>query len=239
MYQYEAIVRYSETGGKQCADAATIANFLQDCAILHSEDVGIGLQYLEEHHRAWFLISWQIVMSRYPDMGEKITVRTWAYDFKGSLGFRNIEILDAAGNSIVKVTSIWSYMDTLQLRPTKIEEEVAKAYPLEPKLEMEYAPRKIALLPAPCLIEERQVMEYQIDSNHHMNNSAYIALAKEYLDDTVYIKEIRAEYKKQFVKGDTIRIKKATDHNLCQIIFAGADDQVRCVVLFELEEKDA
>lgn len=238
MYQYETIVRYSETGGKQCADVATIANYLQDCAILHSEDVGIGLQYLDEHHRAWFLISWQIVISRYPDLGEKITVRTWAYDFKGSLGFRNIEIMDATGNSIVKVTSIWSYMDTLLLRPTKIEEEVARAYPLEPKIEMEYAPRKIVLLPDVNLIEERQVMQYQIDSNHHMNNSAYIALAKEFLDDTACVKEIRAEYKRQFVKGDTIRIKKAADRQLCQIIFTGEDDQVRCVVLFELEEKD-
>lgn len=239
MYQYEAIVRYSETGGKLKADAAAIANYLQDCAILHSEDVGIGLQYLADHHRAWFLISWQITISRYPDLGETILVRTWAYDFKGSLGFRNIEIQDMQGNSIVKVTSIWSYMDTLQLRPTKIEEEVAVAYPLEPKLEMEYAPRKIPLLPSACFVEERQVMQYQIDSNHHMNNSAYIALAQEFIDDTAKVREIRAEYKKQFVKGDRIRIKKAMEHNLCQIIFAGEDDQVRCIVLFELEDKDA
>lgn len=239
MYSYEAVVRYSETGGKMRADAAAIANYLQDCAILHSEDVGIGIQYLAEHHRAWFLISWQITVSRYPDLGEKIIVRTWAYDFKGSLGFRNIEVLDNQGESIVRVTSIWSYMDTKQLRPIKIEDEVAKAYPLEPKIEMQYAPRKIALLSGACLMEERKVMHYQIDSNHHMNNSAYIALAQEFLDDTVCVKEIRAEYKKQFVKGDIIRIKKAMDGNLCQIIFAGEDDQVRCIVLFELEDKDA
>ena len=50
MYSYEAVVRYSETGGKLKADAAAIANYLQDCAILHSEKVGIGIEYLKEHN---------------------------------------------------------------------------------------------------------------------------------------------------------------------------------------------
>ena len=50
MYSYEAIVRYSETGGNKISNMATIANYFQDCAILQSEEVGIGLDYLAEHH---------------------------------------------------------------------------------------------------------------------------------------------------------------------------------------------
>ena len=61
MYSYDAIVRYSETGGRKTSSMATIANYFQDCAILQSEEVGIGLDYLAEHNRAWFLISWQIL----------------------------------------------------------------------------------------------------------------------------------------------------------------------------------
>ena len=33
MYSFDAIVRYSETHGRPEADAATIANYFQDCAI--------------------------------------------------------------------------------------------------------------------------------------------------------------------------------------------------------------
>ena len=40
MYSYEAIVRYSETGGNKISNMATIANYFQDCAILQSEEVG-------------------------------------------------------------------------------------------------------------------------------------------------------------------------------------------------------
>lgn len=233
MYSYDAIVRYSETGGHIHANAASIANYLQDCAILHSEEVGIGLKYLEEHHRAWFLVSWQIYIDRYPVLGEKIQVRTWPYDFKGSIGYRNIELVGSDGQSIVKAASIWSYVDTEAMRPVKIEEEVAAAYPLFPKMDMEYTSRKIKLYDAHKQVAERTVMSYQIDSNNHMNNEAYIALALEYTDNIADIKRVRAEYRKQFVKDDTVIIKKAVCNEGQQLILCDTDDAIRCIVLFE------
>ena len=66
MYSFDAIVRYSETHGRPEANAATIANYFQDCAIFDSEQAGIGIEYLKDHNRAWFLISWQIDVERYP-----------------------------------------------------------------------------------------------------------------------------------------------------------------------------
>lgn len=238
MYSYEAIVRYSETGGNKISNMATIANYFQDCAILQSEEVGIGLDYLAEHHRAWSLVSWQIEVVRYPAMGEKIKVRTWAYDFKASLGFRNIDILDENGERIVKAASIWSYMDTERLRPVKIDKEVSDAYPMEPAIDMEYAPRKVKLLGDAETIDTRKVMSYQIDSNNHMNNEAYIALAQEYVDDVADIIAVRAEYKMQYVKDDVIVVKRFIDDRYVQIILADEEDRTRCVVQFERSSKD-
>ena len=65
-----------------------------------------------------------------------------------------------------------------------------------------------------------------------MNNEAYIALALEYIERGKEIKQIRSEYKKQFVKGDCIVIKKAESVDRIQIIFADTDDNIRCVVEF-------
>ena len=64
MYSFDAIVRYSETHGRPEANAATIENYFQDCAIFDSEQAGIGIEYLKDHNRAWFLISWQIDVER-------------------------------------------------------------------------------------------------------------------------------------------------------------------------------
>ena len=235
MYSYDAIVRYSETGGRKESNMASMANYFQDCAILQSEDVGLGLDYLAEHHRAWFLISWQIEVDRYPAMGEKIKVRTWAYDFKASLGFRNIDILDEDGVRIVKAASIWSYVDTETLRPVRIDEEVSAAYPMEPAIDMEYAPRKIKLFEDHEMVDTRKVMQYQIDSNNHMNNEAYIALAQEYVEDISAIKAVRAEYKMQYVKDDVIVVKRAQEGNLLQILLCDENSVIKCVVQFELE----
>lgn len=235
MYSYDAIVRYSETGGRKKSNMASLANYFQDCAILQSENVGIGLDYLADHHRAWFLISWQIEVDRYPSMGEKIKVRTWAYDFKASLGFRNIDILDENGIRIVKAASIWSYVDTETLRPARIEDEVAEAYPMEPAIDMEYAPRKIKLFDDHNVVDTRKVMQYQIDSNNHMNNEAYIALAQEYVEDISAIKAVRAEYKMQYVKDDVIVVKRAQKDNLLQILLCDEKSVIKCVVQFELE----
>lgn len=235
MYSYDAIVRYSETGGRKESNMASMANYFQDCAILQSENVGIGLDYLAEHHRAWFLISWQIEVDRYPAMGEKIKVRTWAYDFKASLGFRNIDILDEDGVRIVKAASIWSYVDTETLRPVRIDEKVSAAYPMEPAIDMEYAPRKIKLFEDHEMVDTRKVMQYQIDSNNHMNNEAYIALAQEYVEDISAIKAVRAEYKMQYVKDDVIVVKRAQEGNLLQILLCDENSVIKCVVQFELE----
>lgn len=233
MYSFDAIVRYSETHGRMKANAATIANYFQDCAIFDSEQAGIGIEYLKEHNRAWFLISWQIDVERYPALREKIMVGTWAYDFKGSMGYRNIVIRDERGANIVQAASQWSYIDTETLRPVRIEPEVGAAYPLDEKLPMEYAPRKICLIEGMEEVDRRIVLPYQIDSNNHMNNEAYIALALEYLSEETEISQIRSEYKRQFVKDECIVIKKTERDDLIQFVFADEDDQTRCIVEFK------
>ena len=184
--------------------------------------------------QAWFLISWQIEVDRYPELGEQIKVRTWAYDFKASLGFRNIDVIDGEGNRIVKAASIWSYVDTESMRPVKIDQEVAEAYPMEPAIDMEYAPRKIKLWDEYTKVDTRHVMSYQIDSNNHMNNEAYIALAQEYVEDITDITAVRAEYKMQYVKDDVIVVKRARDGKYVQILLCDEEDRVKCVVQFEL-----
>ena len=65
MYSFDAIVRYSETHGRPEANAATIANYFQDCAIFDSEQAGIGIEYLKDHNRAWFLPGFSISIDFY------------------------------------------------------------------------------------------------------------------------------------------------------------------------------
>lgn len=82
----------------------------------------------------------------------------------------------------------------------------------EPKLSMDYAPRKIRL---PEHMEEAGrlvIMKHQIDTNHHVNNAQYVDMAVEALPEEAdgrEITEIRAEYKKAAVLGDTAVLMRA------------------------------
>lgn len=206
MYTFDSRVRYSETDeyGKMTLEG--VMNYLQDCSTFQSEDIGLGLSYLEEHHHAWWLSSWQIVIDRYPVLGEEITVSTWPYDFKGFYGYRNFTISDRLGNYLVRANSVWFLFDTALGRPVKVTEKDIRGYGdgSEKRLEMDYAPRKIAVpkeyeSAAPFTIEK-----HHIDTNHHVNNARYVEIAREVLPGEIEVLELRVEYKNAAVFGDVV-----------------------------------
>ena len=99
----------------------------------------MGVEYLEQSRRAWWLSSWQIVIERYPQLGEEIVVSTWPYDFKGMYGYRNFTIQDQQNTYLVKANSVWFLFDTAAGRPVKVEERDIRGYGTgkEEKLDME------------------------------------------------------------------------------------------------------
>ncbi len=203
MYHFESRVRYSETDEQGQLSLTGVLNYLQDCSTFQSEDLGIGIQYLTEHNHAWWVTSWQIVIDRYPALGERIMVSTWPYDFKGIYGYRNFAIQDREGNYLVKANSIWFFYDTGQQRPVRAQKSDIEGYGKpEMRLDMDYAPRRIAL---PDSYEEQEgimVTRHHLDTNHHVNNAQYIEIARGLLPGNITVRELRAEYKKAAALGD-------------------------------------
>lgn len=73
---------------------------------------------------------------------------------------------------------------------------------LDEKLNMDYAPRKIAL---PGDMEKEEpfaIQKHHLDTHHHVNNCQYIRMAADYLPEGFVIGQMRAEYKKQALLGD-------------------------------------
>lgn len=210
MYQFESRVRYSETDVDAKLSVTGIMNYFQDCSTFQSEACGVGISYLKEVKRAWLLSSWQIQVLKRPKLGDRITIATWPYEIKGIYALRNFVILDEAGEYLVKANSCWFLLDTESGRPVRVTEDDVRAYGAgEPKLPMEYAPRKINL---PKEMEEAGkllILKHQIDTNHHVNNAQYVDMAREVLPEGTEIKEIRAEYKKAAVLGDKVVLKRA------------------------------
>ena len=91
MYTFDSRIRYSETDETGALSLLGVINYLQDCSTFQSEDIGLGVEYLEEKKRAWLLSSWRIVIDRYPVLGERIKIGTWATSSKGIYGYRDFD----------------------------------------------------------------------------------------------------------------------------------------------------
>ena len=211
MYAFDSRVRFSEADHHETITLPGIINYFQDCSIFHSEDVGLGIDVLKEEKRAWILSSWQVVVERYPRIGEKIKVATWATKFKGLYGYRNFCMWDENGEKAAYANSIWVFMDLERERPAKPAPEEIERYGTEPPLEMEYAPRKILL---PGELQEGEpfpVRKYHIDTNEHVNNCQYVQMALEALDEEPLVRQVRVEYKKSAVLGDVIYPRTARE----------------------------
>ena len=204
MYSFETRVRYSECNTRNEAGLTALLDYLQDCCTFQSEHLGIGPEFLCEHHVAWILSSWQVDVLRYPAMGEVLTIYTWPYGIRGFYGLRNFKIEDGGGNVILKANSIWVFIDTQTGKPTRPMQEMYDRYESEAQLEMEYLGRKLPALPEGEKKAAISVPHYFIDTNHHVNNAKYILMGEEFLPEGFFVHRIWAEYKKAAVLGDVV-----------------------------------
>lgn len=219
MYAFDSRIRYSEIDHNERITLPGIINYFQDCSIFHSESIGFGVNRLKEEGRAWVLSGWQIVVERYPMLGETVRVCTWPVSFKGVVGERNFLMQDAEGRKAAYANSVWAYMDRRKGRPVKPCEEEIRGYGMEEPLEMDYAPRKIRLPEQMAEREGFRVCKYHIDTNEHVNNCQYVQMALEVLQEEMQIRQARVEYKKSAVYGDMIlpRIAKEEERTVIEL----------------------
>lgn len=204
MYTFKSRVRYSETDETGCISLDAIINYLQDCTNFESEDIGVGIDFLNKNNIMWVLSSWQIVIGSYPSFGERIEIGTQSYGYDKMIGYRNFIITGEDGRRIVTANSNWVLMDIKKGRPVLIEPELGDVYGKHERLIMDYAPRKIKLPDKGTECEGFNVKEYHLDTNHHVNNGQYVRMAMYVSGMVEKAKELRVEYKRQAVLGNRI-----------------------------------
>lgn len=204
MYTFDSRVRYSETDERGLLSIAGIVDYFQDVSTFQSEDLGVGIAYLRKMDMLWVMSAWQIVIHRYPALGERITAGTFPYAFKSFMGMRNFFMNDDKGNRLIEANSVWTLMNLKKGVPGKITQEMYEKYVPEEKLPMEYAPRKITVPEGGRRMEPFSVGRQHLDGNHHVNNGQYIHMAMDYLPENFLIRQMRAEYKKSALLHDVI-----------------------------------
>lgn len=231
-YSFESRVRFSEIGENGCLELPGILDYFQDCCTFESEETGLGMEALKARKRAWVLSSWQVVVKRYPKLGEHIKVTTVPYSFRGFMGMRNFILETAEGERLSWANSHWSHINTETGLPEKLTPADTDPYNLGEKLEMDYAPRKIALPKEVVKQEAFSVQKHHLDTNHHVNNCQYIRMAADHLPEDFVVHQLRAEYKRQALLGNVIIPEVYAVEDKVTVILNAEDQEPYAIVEF-------
>lgn len=204
MYSFDSRIRYSECDSNCKLRLEALLNYFQDASTFQSEELGAGFEYLVPRNLVWVLVSWQIDIKRYPELGEKVIVGTHPHDFKGFWGSRNFCMMTQEGEMLAKANSLWTLLNFDTMKPVMAPKELTDKYTLEPALEMEYAGRKIRIEGEGLEGEPIMVRKQHLDSNLHVNNAQYVSMAVDCLPEDFAIGGLRVEYKKQAHLNDLL-----------------------------------
>ena len=257
MYSFNTRVRYSELAEDKCASLFSIVNYFQDCCTFESEDGDIGLSWLSDHGTAWMLTAWQIHIIRRPRYCEDIRVTTWACGFRYFIGKRSFTITDKSGNVLVYAMSEWAYYNVVKGLPEKnVPEKELEVYGMDTPIEDRFDefgldsyvssnPERAVLkgkihIPAPEDTEDSSdantapivVTADNLDTNHHVNNAQYVALAKSVIPEEIDIKHFRAEIKKQSLLGDIINPVLIREEDRIIVILNDENGQAKMIAEF-------
>ena len=184
MFCFESRIRYSECDASCKLSPEALLNYFQDCSTFQSETIGAGFDYLVPRNLVWVLASWQIVIHRMPSLMEEVVIGTLPYDFKAFMGFRNFFMKTKDGEMLATANSLWTLLNFSTMKPANPSAEHLTKYPVEPKLDMAYAGRKITVGAGGAAQEPVIIRQY-------------INIASDYLPEGFEVHQIRAEYKKQ------------------------------------------
>lgn len=238
MYSFESRIRYSEADSDGNLSILALLNYFQDTTTFQSEDLGLGVAYMKEIQKVWVLSSWQIVVERYPILGEEVIVGTFPYDFKGFLGYRNFVMKTRDGEILAKANTLWSLLDVNTGKPSMPTDKMLSSYVVEEKLPMDYAPRKISIPDGMVAKEPIVVRKHHLDTNHHVNNGQYVNMAMGFLPENYPVRQLRAEYKQQAFLDDVLYPYVAIEASKCVVHLTDAEGKTYVSVEFLRKEKE-
>ena len=238
MYQLKGRIRFSEIGEDGYLTLHHLINYFQDCSTFHLEDIGLGTDYFMKQDLAFYMLSWQIEINRMPILGEKIKVGTLIHGCKGMFGYRNYLLFDEEDQVLAYANLCGCFLNPKTGNFVKLTEEELVKYPIEKKWDMEYLPRKLKTPNNLTYLDPITIHHYQIDTNGHVNNSQYVALAAEYLPKGELVKQVRVDYKKAAKLGDILTPAIAVEAESYYVTLCGEELVPYVVIAFRLSRKE-
>lgn len=207
MYSFDGRVRYSECDEDGRLSLVSMMNYLQDCSTFHSEELGMGVEWLAEQGLGWILAGWLIEVDELPRFAEKIRTSTWSYGMRGLHAQRCFSIEDASGSPVVRADSQWFLFDRNAGKVCRIPESQHAYITDEPRLDLPPMERKIRVEGDGEAASPIQVTKQHLDTNRHVNNAQYVVFALDALAELGHeldVHRISVQYRTMAWLGDRV-----------------------------------
>ena len=227
--EYE--VHYYDVDVKLQCKMESILNYFTDIGTKHSENLGIGLNYMTERHLSWVFCKYDIKVNRYPRYGEKIKVSTTATGFKKFYASRSYEIHDYNGEKLVEASGIFLLIDINKRRAVRIPLEQYEAYGVSTDFDGNISVTKLEKLKEEMYLKRFNVRYGDIDSNNHVNNVNYTKWALEAIPvEILYkceLKELSVVFEKECSYGEEIK-------SICEV----KESENEYIILHKIENSE-
>jgi acyl-ACP thioesterase len=205
MYSYKTRVAASQIGLDGLETIPSILTTMQDCSQFWLESEPVFAEYLKQNGLTMVITSRQADIVRFPAYGEVLEVATSIYESNRYFGYRNTVLIDEDATPVALSWVVGAFIDIAKGRLVSLPREVLDTITYDPRREMDYLDKRIALPTSPPQALPPFIAQYSdIDYNRHVNNVHYIRMARDYVPTNKSYTRIRVEYKAQARQGDTI-----------------------------------
>jgi acyl-ACP thioesterase len=200
-------VRLNEVNHLGKTKPVHILNWFQHASSTHSSVVGYPVTDLIKKNLTWVITRYHIIIKKYPQWRDKITVSTWRSGERPGFAPREFKVEDSLGSKLVYATSSFKLLD-LETKKTVSPKIHLPDYPVLEKREIEDEFLSLSELQNPDFQKYLNVRRCDLDINSHVNNTLYLEWALESVPEDVFnhsqVCEIEIGFNRPSFYGDRI-----------------------------------
>jgi acyl-ACP thioesterase len=157
------------------ARLTAMANFFQEMAYHHANELGLGYDDMKSRKTTWVLSRMRIHMKRYPEWNELIVLETWPSGAERLFALRDFRVLDSGGEIIGMASTAWLILDIDTHRLIRPKEMMEQFKMIIHDVQMFQEPLDKIHIPGDTrLIKKHLVVFSDLDIVGHVNNVKYM-----------------------------------------------------------------
>jgi len=205
MFNIDYEIRYSEQDTFGRLKPQVLLDFLSDIATKNADALHCGYKDITPKNMGWFLLKYAIEFDKYPQNLTKINIGTNPRGSNKMFSLRDFEIKTQDGSILGKATSTWGLIDLSSKKIISALDVFSDTLGHFEKKDDDIKYDKIPTIQNVSNEKIHEVGYYDIDINHHVNNTNFILWALDVIPiefiKKKQIKRIDIAFKKELIYG--------------------------------------